>query len=148
MLGRYWWEIVRRLDRPGLRFLLVVPGSLWVSFMYRAPCIVYWRNGAWIHRYRGAKIPHAGLGRAAPPDVLTAEARDLFLHAYTPRAGDVVLDVGAGIGAETLLFSRLVGPSGRVVSLEAHPRTYERLARLCEVNRLENVTPLQVAALD
>ena len=88
------------------------------------------------------------LGRAAPPAVLTAEAREIFLYDYTPRTGDVVFDVGAGIGAETLLFSRLVGPSGRVVSLEAHPRTYERLVRLCEVNRLQNVTPLQVAASD
>jgi FkbM family methyltransferase len=59
-----------------------------------------------------------------------------------------VFDVGAGVGAETLLFSRLVGPSGTVVSLEAHPRTFERLARLCEVNRLHNVIPLQVAATD
>ncbi len=84
MLGRYWWEVVRRLDRPGWRHLLVVPGSVWVSFMYRAPCLVYWRNGAWIHRYRGAKIPHAGLGRAAPPAVFTRDARDTALHVYTP----------------------------------------------------------------
>jgi FkbM family methyltransferase len=137
---------VRRLDRPGRHGLLVVPASVWVSWTYREPCLVYWRDGAWIHHYRGAKIPHAGLGRAAPPDVLTAEARELFLHEYTPRAGDVVFDVGAGIGAEALLFSRLVGPSGRVVSIEAHPATYDRLVKLCAANRLDNVTPLQLAA--
>ena len=148
MIGRLWSGLVRRLDHSRRRWLLIVPASLWVSVAYRSPCLVYWRDGAWIHRYRGAKIPHAVLGRAAPPAVLTAEAREIFLYEYTPRPGDIVFDVGAGIGAETLLFSRLVGPSGRVVSLEAHPRTYERLARLCEVNRLENVTPLQVAAMD
>jgi FkbM family methyltransferase len=148
MIGRLWPGVVRRLDRPHRRWLLVLPASLWVSASYRSPCLVYWRDGVWIHRYRGAKIPHAVVGRAAPPAVFTAEARDIFLHEYSPRAGDIVFDVGAGIGAETLLFSRLVGPSGRVVSLEAHPRTYERLARLCEVNRLENVTALQVAAAD
>jgi FkbM family methyltransferase len=148
MIGRLWSGVVRRLDRAYRRWLLVLPASLWVSGAYRTPCLVYWHDGVWIHRYRGAKIPHAVLGRAAPPAVFTAEARDIFLHEYTPRAGDVVFDVGAGIGAETLLFSRLVGPSGRVVSLEAHPRTYARLARLCEVNRLENVTALQVAASD
>jgi FkbM family methyltransferase len=47
-----------------------------------------------------------------------------------------------------LLFSRLVGGSGRVVSLEAHPRTYRRLVDLCDVNALANVKPLQVAASD
>jgi FkbM family methyltransferase len=148
MLGRYWWAVVQRLDRPGRRWLLVIPGSLWVSFMYRAPCLVYWRNGAWIHRYRGAKIPHAGLGRAAPPAVFTEHARDTALYAYTPKEGDVVFDVGAGVGSETLLFSRLVGASGRVVSIEAHPRTYGRVVELCDANGLSNVTPLQVAAAE
>jgi FkbM family methyltransferase len=150
MLARYWQAVVRRLDRPGRgrRALLAAPASVWVSATYRAPCLVYWRNGSWIHHYRGARIPHASLGRAAPPRVLTAEARELFLHEYMPRPGDTVFDVGAGIGAGALLFSRLVGETGRVVSLEAHPRTYERLANLCEANRLDNVTPLQVAASD
>lgn len=147
-MRRYWDGLVRRLDRPGRRGLLVLPGSVWVSWMYRKPCLVYWRDGAWIHHYRGAKIPHRVLGRAAPPGVLTAEARDLVLHDYTPRRGDVVFDVGAGIGAEALLLSRLVGRSGRVVSIEAHPGTHVRLAALCRANRLLNVTPLQVAVSD
>jgi FkbM family methyltransferase len=116
--------------------------------MYGTPCLVYWRNGSWVHRYPGAAIPHASLGRAAPPAVFTADAHALFLHEYKPRSGDVVFDVGAGIGAETLVFSRLVGKTGRVVSLEAHPRTYARLVALCRVNRLGNVTALQIAASD
>jgi FkbM family methyltransferase len=148
MLSRYWHALVDRLDRPGRRALLVVPGSLWVSRSYRRPCLVYWRDGAWIHHYRGAKIPHATLGRAAPPHIFTAQARELFLYGYAPRPGDVVFDVGAGIGAETLLFSRLVGASGRVVSVEAHPRTYARLVELCRANGLANVTALQVAVSD
>lgn len=145
---RYWWAGVERLDRPGRRWLLPIPASVWLSISQRTPCLVYPSRGTWIHRYRGASIPHATLGRAAPPDAFTAEARDIFLHAYMPRAGDTVVDVGAGIGTEALLFSRLVGPEGRVVSLEAHPRTYERLAELCVVNRLDNVIPVQAAAAD
>jgi len=72
----------------------------------------------------------------------------MFLWEYSPRSGDIVFDIGAGIGAETLLFSRLVGRTGRVVSLEAHPRTFKRLVDLCDVNRLGNVTSLQVAVSD
>jgi FkbM family methyltransferase len=148
MLTRYWWAIVRRLDRPGRRGLLAVPASLWVSVKYRAPCFVHWRNGTWIHHYRGAAIPHASVGRAAPPAVFTAGGREIFLWEYTPRPGDIIFDIGAGIGAETLLFSHLVGRTGRVVSLEAHPRTFRRLVDLCDVNRLGNVTSLQVAVSD
>jgi FkbM family methyltransferase len=147
-VSRYWHAAVRRLDRPGGRALLTVPASLWVSLTYRTPCVVYWRDGNWIHHYRGAKIPHAEVGRAAPPDVFTAEARDLFLYEYTPHAGDVVLDVGAGVGAETLLFSRLVGAAGRVVSVEAHPRTFKRLTDLVAANALTNVTLVHAALSD
>jgi FkbM family methyltransferase len=148
MLTRLWRKALHVLDRPGRRALLIVPGSVWVSFTYRTPCLVYWRDDAWVHRYRGAAIPHAQLGRAAPPHVFTAEAREIFFYDYTPRGGDVVFDIGAGIGAETLLFARGVGASGRVVSVEAHPRTYRRLVDLCTVNGLSNVTPLQMAASD
>jgi FkbM family methyltransferase len=148
MAHRAWWGIVRRLDRPGRRGLLTLPASVWVSFTYRTPCLVYWRDAMWLHHYRGAKIPHASLGRAAPPRVFTAQAREMFLYEYTPQAGDVVFDIGAGIGAETLLFSGLVGRSGRVVSVEAHPHTYKRLVDLCNVNGLGNVNTLQVAVSD
>lgn len=148
MLSRVGSKALRVLDRPGRRGLLTVPGSVWVSWNYRTPCLVRWEEGRWVHHYRGAKIPHAGFGRAAPPHVLTSEARDIFLYAYTPTAGDVVFDVGAGIGAETLLFSRLVGPSGRVVAIEAHPRTYARLVDLANLNHLDNVTTLQLAVAD
>jgi FkbM family methyltransferase len=109
---------------------------------------VYWRDGAWIHHYRGAKIPHAELGRAAPPAVFTRDVRDTVFYEYTPQQGDVVFDVGAGVGSETLLFSRLVGATGRVVAIEAHPRTYNRVVELCRANGLSNVTTLQVAAAE
>lgn len=148
MLARYCQAVVERLDRPGRRALLVAPGSLWVSLTYRKPCLVYWRDGAWIHHYHGARIPHASLGRAAPPEVFTADAREHFLHGYVPRKGDVVFDIGAGVGAEALVFSRLVGDSGRVVSVEAHPGTYGRLVAVCRANGLANVTPLQLAVSD
>lgn len=98
-----------------------------------------------MHRYRDAVIPHDRLGDAPPPAEFTAEARDIFLHGYEPREGDIVFDIGAGVGAETLLFSRLAGASGRVVAFEAHPGTFERLTLLCRLNRLANVTPLQLA---
>ena len=143
-----WSRLTASLDRPGRRWLLAPAASLRVSLVRRTPCFVHWRDGAWVHHYRGAAIPHVAIGGASPPAAFVAEARDIFLYGYTPRPGDTVFDIGAGVGADTLLFSRLVGGSGRVVSLEAHPDTYGWLARLCELNRLENVIPLQVAASD
>lgn len=60
----------------------------------------------------------------------------------------MIVDVGAGTGWETLFFSRSVGTSGRVISIEAHPRTFRCLSKMCEINRLENVTLVQAAIGD
>jgi hypothetical protein len=43
------------------------------------------------------------------------------------KEGDVVLDIGANIGAHTLHFARLVGPSGRVYAIEPTDYAAERL---------------------
>ena len=35
--------------------------------------------------------------------------REIFFHSYTPKSGDVCVDVGAGIGTETKIMSGSVG---------------------------------------
>lgn len=62
------------------------------------------------------------------------------------RPGDVFLDVGANVGIYTVFAGKLVGPSGRVVAIEANPSTFAYLADNIVRNRLENVTPLNCAA--
>lgn len=48
--------------------------------------------------------------------------------------GNVVVDIGANIGYDTLLAASLVGPTGRVVAIEASPQTYEHLKRNLRLN--------------
>jgi len=60
------------------------------------------------------------------------------------RKGDVVLDVGAHFGYFSLLFSHLVGESGRVVSFEPTPSTFAVLEK--NTADLRNVTALNMAA--
>lgn len=60
--------------------------------------------------------------------------------------GMTVLDVGAHVGYYTRLCSKLVGPEGRVISFEPHPRTFETLKH--NIRHLDNVTPLQIAAAE
>ncbi|MEQ1898977.1 MAG: FkbM family methyltransferase [Vicinamibacterales bacterium] len=76
------------------------------------------------------------------------EADDYWFHVYRPKAGDTVVDVGAGVGAETTVFSRVVGPSGRVLAIEAHPETFFLLKKQCELNLLANVTMCPLAVID
>jgi FkbM family methyltransferase len=55
------------------------------------------------------------------------------------RPGDRVVDAGANIGYITALFSRWVGPTGRVYSMEPEPGTFDILAGNVQRLRLENV---------
>jgi FkbM family methyltransferase len=55
------------------------------------------------------------------------------------RPGQVVFDVGANIGYYTLLASRQVGPSGRVVAFEPSPRNISYLHRHLALNHATNV---------
>jgi FkbM family methyltransferase len=82
------------------------------------------------------------------PEQLEEDTARTFFRAYRPRPGDVVVEVGAGIGTEVLVLARLVGPRGRVVSVEAHPESFARLESLCRLNRLSNVTCVHAALVD
>ena len=63
------------------------------------------------------------------------------------RPGQVFVDVGANVGYFTLLAGSLVGPGGRVVAVEAHPRLAELLQRNVIINGLHGyVTTWQRAA--
>jgi FkbM family methyltransferase len=65
------------------------------------------------------------------------------------RPGDTFVDVGANVGYFTLLASRLVGPSGAVVAVEASPTTYQELRGSLNLNgQPQNVRPLNVAVAD
>jgi FkbM family methyltransferase len=66
----------------------------------------------------------------------------------TLAPGDVFVDIGANIGYDTLLASRLVGRTGRVVAVEASPRTFALLLRNLGLNDSRNVRPVNVAVSD
>lgn len=89
------------------------------------------------------------------PDVYTpyyaqveASVMDYWFAFDRPRPGDTIIDVGAGIGEDAVVFSKLVGASGRVISIEAHPGTFACLQGTIERSRLGNVTAVQCAIAD
>lgn len=64
------------------------------------------------------------------------------------RPGDTFIDIGANIGYFTLLASKLVGPNGHVVAIEASAATYQRLRENLDLNRVRNVRAIQCAVAD
>lgn len=76
------------------------------------------------------------------------EARERSWVAEHLAAGDVFVDLGAHVGCYTLLAARAVGASGRVVAVEADPRTVERLRNNLRLNGLENVEVVHCGVSD
>jgi FkbM family methyltransferase len=143
--------ILERLNRPGRSVLRTVVARA-ASAIYSVQRRRLHRfsvdaDGFWVNRSEGTSM--------VSPRVHTSDRRaveamvmDEWCHNYVPRPGDVVIDVGAGIGEETVLFSRLVGLGGRVISIEAHPTTCESLRRTVSRNGLSNVTVVHCAVSD
>jgi FkbM family methyltransferase len=106
---------------------------------------IFCDGGVWIHDTAGGYFayphPYVRLDLAH----FDAVAKRNFFWGYTPRPGETVMDVGAGVGEETLTFSRAVGERGRVICVEAHPRTFRCLEKLIEYNHLRNVIAVHSA---
>lgn len=63
--------------------------------------------------------------------------------------GDVFVDIGANIGYDTLLASSRVGSAGRVVAIEASPRTFALMNRNLAANTFSsNVRAVNAAVSD
>jgi FkbM family methyltransferase len=64
------------------------------------------------------------------------------------KPGMTVVDVGANIGVYTGLFSRLVGPGGKVIAIEPAEDNWRALQCAKEANRWDNVELHKVAVSD
>ncbi len=64
------------------------------------------------------------------------------------REAWLALDIGAHIGYYTLLFSRLVGPQGRVVAFEPSSENFQMLKANIELNACSNVVLEKKAVAD
>jgi FkbM family methyltransferase len=64
------------------------------------------------------------------------------------RTGDTFIDIGANVGYFTLLGSKLVGASGKVVAIEACSATYQSLLDNLKRNKISNVRTVQCAVSD
>jgi FkbM family methyltransferase len=81
--------------------------------------------------------------RVNKEDYTTRE--DEIVEHFRPKEGDIVVDVGAHIGRYTIIASKRVGESGKVIAIEAHPGNFEMLNRNVKLNKLTNVTALNYA---
>jgi hypothetical protein len=63
---------------------------------------------------------------------------------FKPNRDDIVVDVGSHVGKYSLVASKLVGNSGKVIAIEAEPENYKALLRNISINSFTNITPLNL----
>ena len=142
------WTTLDRLFQAGIRTPVAIaataacatkPGDSRIFFVDRA--------GRWVNRQASATFVSPTVHAVRYSD-LKKHVLDYWCEGYRPRPGNTVIDVGAGIGDETVIFSHLVGRSGRVISIEAHPQTFAALCETIRRSNLSNVIPVQCAITD
>ena len=141
-------QIKMLLARSGLQICLLPLMNGLARLQGRGLQRIFPDDGIWMHQtsrgYFAYHQPWVRLDLSRLDEV----ARENFFWGYHPKADDVVMDVGAGVGEETLTFSRAVGRHGRVICIEAHPRTFRCLEKMVQYNRLQNVISFHVAATE
>jgi FkbM family methyltransferase len=98
-------------------------------------------------------IQRAGYRIRFHPSAVSAEAwrRPRFVSAEEQfvsnvlQPGNTYIDVGANVGLIALRAASIVGPSGRVVAIEAHPRTVEFFADNVRLNGFSQVSVVHAA---
>jgi FkbM family methyltransferase len=105
---------------------------------------------AWKMRIDGFVLetdPLDGLGARLRTQGLTEpETREFFKELLRP--GMVVLDIGAYLGQFSLVASRVMNGTGRILCLEPTPAVFEQLKRNIERNHCINVEPIHAAVSD
>jgi FkbM family methyltransferase len=104
---------------------------------------IFYDGDFWIHRWHSGVL--IGLRPFEKPVWECTVSMPLFTYSYSPKEGDTIVDVGAGIGTELQAFSKMVGPTGKVISIEADVAAFNCLEKLCEILGLNNVVLVNTA---
>lgn len=136
-LTRLPGSAIGRLKRERKPFRFLLSRVLWQTGLSSLLTIRF-RDGFRIRFHPSAMAASLWLD----PDY-NREDRD-FLRRYLKR-GDIVVDVGANIGALSIAAATHVGPEGRVYSFEPHPTVYRYLRENIALNGLKNVIAVNCA---
>jgi len=139
-------NFIKVLNNPLTRNILCRIKSRQYSNLYQEKVRVFY-DGCYIHQYNNFFYAN---WKPYYKDI-NKELEDFetnWFYDYNPNIGDIVVDIGAGVGLDTILFSKKVGTSGRVIAIEAHPQTFFSLKKTCEYNKADNVILLNLAICD
>src|SRR5919106_432356 len=121
------------------------PSFYFMSFLYKA--IKFLRLGNPVSlKISVPKYNYKVLCPIKKEEVINMTIReDEIIEHFTPKQGDIVVDIGAHIGRYTIIGAKRVGANGKVVAIEANPSNFEMLNRNIKLNQLTNILSLNNA---
>ena len=77
--------------------------------------------------------------------IILTKHEEEIIGIFTPKEGDIVVDIGAHMGRYTITSSKSVGTGGKVIAVEAHPLNFRILQDNIRLNKLTNVSTVNLA---
>ena len=104
---------------------------------------IYRENKCWIHKTSLGLIPNSK--PIFNPEEHVKKNFEIFFEHYLPKKNDIIVELGAGQGCETLYISKLIGANGQIISLEPFDEIFEILQKTIKLNNLVNVRAIKKA---
>lgn len=149
-MSKYQDNIFKSFNKTGCRWIIstifktisTLKNKIFIDFRYDK------KNKRWLQYYRRKCFyvdikPNWNIN----PLLLEKRVNQIDFFQYNPCPGDVIFDIGAGVGTESIFFSQKVG-TGKIYSIEAHPDTFKSLQLLVDVAKIQNIIPVNIAIGD
>lgn len=104
---------------------------------------LYWHKSYNIY-WLGINRPEIGFSK----DLIFKDFSNIYCFNYKLQKGDVIVDIGAGIGSEIPYYNELLKCEGLIYSIEANPLTFKVMNLLINKNEYSNVKAFNMAISD
>ena len=107
---------------------------------------IFKKSNIWVHRTSIGFIPSNK--PICDPENYATKDSEIFFEKYMPKKNDIVVELGAGVGCETLFISKNIGENGKIIAVEPFNKIFNYLKETIQLNNLKNVSPVNKAIFE
>jgi len=141
-------KLLKQLDNRPLRWILIIIIRIMYAIRSDENILKVFYDHTFSvcgYQFKTHFFWNTGPGWITGKQYFASQLLHYFANQYQPKKGDVVIDLGAGLGEEMIVLAGWVGDRGKVYSIEATPRIAQALVFAKEANHLRNVSVINVA---